>query len=165
MKITTKTIHVRVRNLADVSSFVTSQLPRIWRGVYVEAVAENLVKALKVEPEYKYVSRKSAYGKTFVSDKQRRYVMARIREGSITPGTSNRFGITSAGWHVVKQGERATIVNDTEGARWTQNDKWQARQPAMVGWVKAGKNITEHLDKAMVDAIDDVTKAMENVKL
>lgn len=156
-----KTIRIRTRNLSDVSDFVTQEIPRLYRGVFVEAVSLNLVQALKIEPNYKYVSRMAAYGKTFVSAKQRRYVMAHIREGSIRPGVNNRTGGLAAGWHVEHQGSKAAIVNNTEAARWTMNDYWQARQPAAVGWRKSSAIIEENIDAAMVDAIDDVVKAME----
>jgi hypothetical protein len=161
-----KTIRIRTRNLAEVADFVTQEIPRLYRGVFAHQVAESLVIALKVEPPYKYVSRFSAYGLQdggpgWFSDKQRRYVMAMIRKGVITPGTSQRTGTTSAGWHVESKGAKSVIVNTTEGARWTQNNYWQARQPARVGWHKAGDTIDKNLDDAMLDGIDAVVEKME----
>lgn len=161
----TKTIRIRVRNLAEVDNFVTSELPRLYRGVFAQAVAENLVEWLKIEPEYKYVSRFSAYGLQdggpgWFSDKQRRYVMMMIKKGIIKPGISSRTGKTSAGWHVEHKGAEVAIVNSTEGARWTMNDYWQARQPAKVGWQKAGETIKQVINDAMSDALDTVLDAM-----
>jgi hypothetical protein len=183
MKITTKTIHVRVRNMAEVDDFVTKEIPRLYRGVFVSAVARELAAILSIsEPAYNYQSRARAYGfhpegkwtyerkgKTFTmspvegyfSAAQFHYVMAGISSGRITPGTSQRTGATQDGWQAIPAtGAKAAIVNKTEGARWTQNDYWQARQPALVGWKKAGETITENLDDAMVRAIDNVMDAM-----
>jgi len=67
-------------------------------GVKDEAtrsVAEYLVgdttHGLKHYPPYKYISMQRAYG-GFISDKQRRYVMAMIKEGKIDPGVPHRTG-------------------------------------------------------------------------
>ena len=90
---------------------------------------------LKHMVKYSYVSRKDAYGHSFVSDKQRRYVMARIKEGSITPGRSNRTGGMVAGWGYTKQGGGygATIYNKAKGAEFVYGDDTQANQIRMVG--------------------------------
>lgn len=93
----------------------------------------NDSRGLKHEPAYKYVSRKSAYGQTFVSAKQRRYVMAMIRSGKITPGTENRTHAIRDGWQLRYSGLGVRIVNSAKGVGWVMG-KSQARQPAKVGW-------------------------------
>lgn len=178
----TREIHIKVRNLAEVDSFVTEQLPRQLRGVFVSAVARELAAILSIsEPPYNYQSRARAYGlhpegnwtytrkgkqytmspvAGYFSAAQYHYVMAGIASGKITPGTSQRTGKTQENWSVESQRPgQARIVNKTEGARWTQNDYWQARQPALVGWQKAGAVIAKNLDDAMVRAIDDALEA------
>jgi hypothetical protein len=158
----TKTIHVKVRTLDEVGAFVTEQIPRYYRGVFVEQVARFLVGILTIsEPPYKLVSRFRAYGMQdggpgWFSEKQRRYVMMMIKKGVITPGTSQRTGATAEGWHTEQKGTKTVIVNTTEGARWTMNDYWQARQPALVGWQKTGDVIRNNIDDALLYAIDQL---------
>lgn len=172
----TKTIRIKVRTLEEAEAFISEQIPRKFRGVYAEAVAGGLVIELRKQPPYKYVSRFEAYGmqeggRGFFSDKQRRYVMARLRDGTFDPGAPKRTGQTTGrpgqpvrsgpGFRVENKGAKAVIANTEPGARWTVNDTWQARQPAKVGWQKVGKTIVDNIDKAMVDAIDVVMEAME----
>ena len=106
---------------------------------------------LKHMVKYRYVSRKDAYGHTFVSDKQRKYVMARIREGSINPGSGYRSGQMVAGWGYTKQGGGygATIYNKAKGAEFVYGDDTQARQITMVGHRKISEIISTNIAGAM----------------
>lgn len=170
-----KEIHIRARNLDDVAN-IMQDVEYGYKGLFVQKTAEALVLYLKLaEPEYSYKSRAAAYGLTgagtdwgnmkpipgYFSRKQFRFVMAGISQGTITPGTSQRTGKTQEGWNVQGSGTRAVIVNKTPGATWTQNDTWQARQPALVGWQKAGDTIEQNIDDAMVDGIDAVLEAVK----
>jgi len=131
------TIKYRVRTRpGDLGEFITT-LPLRTRGIATVAAAEYLLgndqRGLRHMVKYRYITRKKAYGKTFVSDKQRRYVMARIRSGKITPGRSNRSGTISRAWRLKGKGAKTTIVNDAKGADFVLGDRRQARQPALVG--------------------------------
>lgn len=125
--------------VAGLSSFIAglSRFKLRFQGEAVAAAAVYLLgneqRGLKHEAVYKYVTRKSAYGKTFVSDKQRRCVMAMIRSGEITPGTSNRTHAIQNGWKILYSGLGARIRNDAPGVGWVMGEN-QARQPAKVGW-------------------------------
>ena len=86
-------IKMSVRGVEKLQAFF-KKLPPAARKIAAPEIAIHLIgddnRGLKHYVGYKYVSRKSAYGQTFSSDKQRRYVMAKIRSGEITPGRSNR---------------------------------------------------------------------------
>jgi hypothetical protein len=130
-------IKIKIRGLEEVKSFIDG-LPRNLRGLATKAIAEWLVgsgqRGLKRYPPYKYITRKAAYGKTFVSDKQRRYVMARIREGTIDPGAPHRTGNYQRGWAVINQGVKVQIVNKVPYAGFVGGDETQARLNKKVGW-------------------------------
>jgi hypothetical protein len=133
----------KIRNLEKLNEFL-KKLPyggvRIALKAFTEYVIGNESHGLKHNEPYKYVSRKRAYGQTFQSDKQRKYVMARIRSGEITPGKPNRTGNTSDGWQYTMVTDWNYSVNNPEpGAYWTRGDTGQARQPALVGWRKVTK--------------------------
>jgi len=70
-------------------------------------VSDYVLNVMKEYVPYAYVPFKSAYGDWF-SDKQRKYVMARIHEGSIRPGAPSRTQTLRGGW--TKMGEGADTL-------------------------------------------------------
>ena len=159
-------ISVRVRykppNLAE---FITS-LPRNVRGIATEGAADYIIgegrHGLKHYPPYKWVTRRRAYGKTFVSDKQRRYVMAMIRKGRIDPGAPHRTGIIQRGWKKVGRGAKVKIVNDARGVEWVHDDKKQARLNALVGWRKTSEIVKSNERGAIQAAQRAVDKYIQS---
>jgi hypothetical protein len=115
-----------------------SSAPRMARGKMTEAAAKYIIgdmeRGAKHYPPYKYVSRKRAYGRTFVSERQRRYVMAMIHAGRIDPGYPHRTGIIQRGWYIKNSGAKATIANDARGVDFVHGDKKQARLNKLAGW-------------------------------
>lgn len=90
---------------------------------------------LKHEPAYKYVTRKSAYGQTFQSEKQRRWFWA---NGGPDMIGNNRTGAISNGWAFTETNSdwsRVNVTNNAPGVGWVMGDS-QAAQPAKVGWRK-----------------------------
>jgi hypothetical protein len=156
-------VSFQVRGLFDIQAFI-STLPIGTRKTAVETATEFLIedekKGLRNMAPYKYVTRKVAYGETFSSDKQRRYVMAKIASGEITPGVSNRTGKISAGWtyKLTNNGYAARIFNDTEGSKYVYGDKDQANQPKLVGHKKMSKMINENLAGMMKRVNIDIDK-------
>jgi hypothetical protein len=109
-----------VRNVEELQAWLkTVPLGTLRAGLraFTEYVIGNETHGLKHPDPYKYVSRESAYGYTFKSDKQRRYVMAKIRSGEITPGQENRTGRSEEAWQYVARTEyNYTITNPEKGA-------------------------------------------------
>ena len=132
-------IQIKVRGVDKVKAFISS-LPRNLRGIATQAAAEWFVgngqRGLRRYPPYKYVTRKAAYGKTFQSDKQRRYVMAKIRSGEIDPGYPHRTGNYQRGWQIINSGVKTQIVNDVPYAGYVGGEE-QARLNEKIGWRKA----------------------------
>jgi hypothetical protein len=135
-------ISVDIRKLDPVIAYLKS-LPRGAVKVALPAMAEwfigNGQRGLKQYPAYKHITRKRAYGKTFVSDKQRRYVMAMIREGRIDPGVPHRTGNTQRAYtmSVTNRGYTVKIVNRRKGAVYTRHNTMQARLNLLAGWRKS----------------------------
>lgn len=124
-------ISIKVRGLDAVKEFIDS-IPRNVRGVATEAAAEYLISdgrhGLKHYPAYKYVTRRSAFGVAFFSARQRHYVMARIREGSIDPGAPHRTGEFQRSWHMEGEGAKTRIVGTLP------HERWPDRLTERVGW-------------------------------
>jgi hypothetical protein len=134
-----------------------------FQGDAVAAAAVYLVgnesRGLTHEPAYKYVTRKSAYGQTFSSAKQRRYVMAMIRSGEITPGKEKRTHAIQRGWRILYSGLGARIRNDAPGVGWVMGTQ-QARQPAKVGWRAFDKVASDNRDGMSRASSQAVQRAM-----
>lgn len=143
-------IKYQVRQSYSLNRFLAS-LPRgtvkIALPAFVKYIVGNAFHGLKHEDPYRYVSRKAAYGKTFESDAQRGYVMAKIRSGEITPGIPQRTGLSAAAWAYTPHGDyQYTIVNPTAGAYFSHDDSGQARQSELAGKRKVSQIISDNFN-------------------
>jgi len=156
-------ISIKVLGIEELRKFL-ADLPRGTMRDGISAATVYLIgddnHGLKHLVNYKYVSRKAAYGKTFVSDRQRRFVMAAIRDGRIKPGRDNRTGATANGWKYIttSNGYQTRIYNQTQGAKFVQSDDFQARQPAKAGHRKVSDVISTNIRGAMQAAERAVDK-------
>jgi hypothetical protein len=85
------------------------------------------------------VTRKSVYGETFKSDKQRRYFFAALRDGRIQVPYHRRGkagGIQST-WNMEGRGAKVTITNRDPVSVWLYDNK---RQSLFMGWMGIGWN-------------------------
>ena len=134
-------IKFRIRNVEAVQSFFRA-IPRGAVKVALEAFTDYIIgdesHGLRHADPYKFVTRKSAYGFSFFTDKQRRWFFWALKTGKIDPGSGKRTGESTAAWKAVPRndGYRFTVQNNTAGGYWTRHDKKQARQLGKVGWRK-----------------------------
>lgn len=108
---------------------------------------------------YKYVSRKAAYGKSFQSDKQRRWFFAALADGRIAPGSGPRHDTTRR-WYGMSasSGYEYKLVANNPAAYYTMSDEGQARQPAKVGHLKLSRVIANNMTGAFMEAVNAVNK-------
>ncbi len=142
--------------LKDLSPIITDFIATTQKGartVAAVAAADYLIgdgrHGLKHYVAYKYIRRRTAYGKTFVSDRQRRYVMARIREGTIDPGVPHRTGNLQRAWTRRGAGTDVRIVNTDPAVLPVMGDEVQARLNRLVGWRVVSAVIDSNLDGAL----------------
>lgn len=142
-----------------VIDFATPKLARAFKGavplvvdVYANYLLGNPRRGLKHYAPYKYVSRKTAYGKPFFSARQRRYVMMLIKRGLITPGKENRTRKIAEGWKKSGAGNIRILRNSTRGAVYLYDDRRQARQLALVGHRKKSQIISDTKKGALANA-------------
>ena len=171
-------VKFKIRNVERVKKYLEN-VPKGTVRVALIAISEWLIgdsqSGLRHPEPYKFVSRKSAYGKTgatfengkpvpagYFSAKQFRYVMWKISTGDIKPGQNNRTGESENAWHFTPQEKGKTYVyklqNDTPGGFWTRDDKRQARQLGKVGWWK----VSEVVKKNMTGALKAARQAVNN---
>lgn len=154
-------ISITVRKNPQLERLI-GDFPRRFRGVATEAIADYLIgnktHGLKHYPVYKYIRRRKAYGKTFVSHKQRRFVMARIRDGRIDPGAPHRTGKIQRGWKKTGSGVNTRIVNNERGVEFVMGSDKQARLNAMAGWRTDSKVIEDNMQGALRHANAEINK-------
>lgn len=155
-------------HLKDLSPVLTDFITSTEKGARVVAAvaaADHLIgdgrRGLKHYPPYKYISRKRAYGKTFQSDKQRRYVMAMIREGKIDPGAPKRTGRLQRGWVRGGRGTDIIIKNTAPHVLPVMGDETQSRHERLVGWRMVSDVIESNLKGAQQAAERAVDKYYE----
>jgi len=142
----------RVRNLDFIKQAI-DELPRRLRGGALEAGAKYYMKQFKLYPRYKEVRRARAYPEVrgFFSDKQRKFVMAGIRDGRINPGSPHRNQDLKNAWHIEGKGVSLAVVNDNPAAVFAYSPLFQARQLEMVGWKNIDIMEEENRDDALLE--------------
>ncbi len=159
-------VKFNIRNVKRVQDFLKS-LPRGVVKVAIKALAEYIVgdnsHGLKKSEPYKYVTRKSAYGMTFFTEKQRRWFWA---NGGPDMIGNNRTGKSAEAWTFAPiEGAgvyRMKVTNNTTAAYFTRDDKGQARQPARVGWRKVSAVIAANMRGAIRHANAEVRKYIKS---
>lgn len=164
----TVTVRLGVRNikLGDFAKIIASMPERV-RPIAIRAAGEYLIVQFKKYPPYRHVTRRAAYGGDgFVSDKQRRFVMASLRAGRnlktgtpMEPGFPHRTGNMQRGWILEGVDQKlTTIKNVNPAAGYLFADDLQARQLEMVGWKTITEMTAENIDKAAEAALEAAYK-------
>lgn len=140
------------------------RFPKEARDGAGEEVTPYILNIMREYVPYAYVPFKSAYGGWF-SEKQRRYVMAAIRDKRIRPGSKNRSGKLSEGWKTMGGGEDTLIYNDVDYAGYVFGDNVQARMHIKIGWWTVAQRLKEHAGQIERKAKAGVDKAIRKLGL
>jgi len=119
-------------------------------------VATYLRAELQKYPSPRYVSRKQAYGRTFQSDKQRRWFFAALKSGELTI-PYRRTQTLRRNWEIMPMGSSDYIVvNETPYAKWVQDEDTQSNMMRLRNWKtfqaviqKAGDKIRQIANKVL----------------
>ena len=129
----------------------------------VEQASNYLINVLvrKEIPPYKYVSRREAYGRTFQSDKQRRWFFWALRSGKLVIPYRRRSprGGLAASWIITGSGMERKLENRLPAAYWVYSQN-QAKQLGLAGWKRISailsqyeKNIVASFERGVRSAI------------
>ena len=122
-----------------------------------------LLNVVRAYAPYKHITFQQAYGGWF-SEKQRRYVMARIKEGSITPGRSNRNQRLSRGWKIIGKGRNSLLANEVPYSPYVQGEAGeQARMHTLIGWKGVDVIVKERMSKIVEQFMVGVNKALKRL--
>lgn len=124
-------VRVSIKGIPEWKAFLAS-IPHGVKAIAMMAFAKYVLgdsrHGLRHPAAYRYVSRKSAYGRTWFSPAQRRWFFANgAKVGNY------RTGRLMAGWTIQGSSTRVYLVNRVPYAGFVIGDG-QARQPAKVGW-------------------------------
>lgn len=134
------------------------ELPKKFRRPALLVYSKYMLKQFKLYPRYRYVSRRSAYPEVdgFFSDKQRRFVMAKISSGEMRPGSPYRTQALKDAWRIEGEADAdirsISLVNDNSAAVFAYHPVYQARQLDLVGW----KDVDEMAEENAADALLEV---------
>ena len=107
------------------------QLPDNAADFGVEYANEYVLNMQRTYVPYKHVSVAQAGG--WKSDKQRRYVMAKIRSGEISV-PYNRTQTLRKGWKLVGKGRNQIIANEVSYAKYVKDIRSQSQGHMLRGW-------------------------------
>ena len=157
-------LKITSKGIPEVQAWLKSLAKEVQKAA-TEAVAKYIVgdetHGLKHYPPYKHVPWADIGG--FVSDKQRRYVMARIREGSITPGVSQSNGYLREAWQYKTQGTAYQITNDVSYAKYLVGGQ-QSRRAIAQGWRFFMDTVKSNLQGAYRSARAAVKKRLAELR-
>lgn len=123
-----------------------AKMPKAVHEEVTRAAADETVKAMRVYPAEKSVSRTQAYGTPFFTDKQRRYFFWALRQGIITV-PYRRTNTLRDNWVVVGQGLDEIVVNQTPYAGLVMGDNEQNRMHQQIGWKRLEQRLRENSQK------------------
>jgi len=96
-------------------------------------VADYVIEYLQNQPAKKKVTRKQAFGRSFESDKQRRWFFASLADGSLVL-PYGRTGQLKEGWKKRPLGSNCEVYNQVPYAKHVQGDGTQSRMMKIIGW-------------------------------
>jgi hypothetical protein len=119
---------------------------------------------VQASPPQKKVTRKQAYGKTFFSEKQRRWFFAALKSGGLTI-PYRRTQAFRKGWRIIGKGERTIIVNTAKAGPFLVGENRQSRMSALIGWKKMSTVVKERTPKILTIANAAVRKGLKKLGL
>jgi hypothetical protein len=144
--ITTRGIPEAIEYLKTVG-YMSQQKCAGWIAEYIIGDDNH---GLKHYPGYKVVSRIAAYGRSFQTDKQRRWFFWAKASGLINPWTNQRTGAMAQAWTSAPAAANSwKISNPTAAAKWTMGNSTQANQPNLVGWRRVSEVVSTNMAGAI----------------
>jgi hypothetical protein len=144
------TIKVEKAALVNRLLLVKESIPTVLMAMGISAKA-----ILSPYPPSRYVSRKSVYGSSFKSAKQRGWFFAQVAEGKMQTyrrgqsSGSQTFGLR---WFVQMEGDKRVVVgNNTTYGPLLMDDEKQSIYMRARGWQKVRERLDEKKIAALVD--------------
>jgi hypothetical protein len=132
-------------------------------GAGIEMANEYIVNYERTnQPTYTYVSIEQAGG--FVSEKQRRFVMASLDDGTMQIPYKRTQDLAND-WQVLGKGINQIVVNENPAAPWVKDIKTQSRMMFLRGWTVIQQDIQERMTEIIRKFDAGVKKAIKKIGL
>jgi hypothetical protein len=138
------------------------RMPEAIQDAAIDEAAPYLVDVLKTYPPPKSITRKMAYGKTFASDRQRRWFFANLNSGELKIPYRRTQNLRNS-WQIIGEGKDTIIINDSPGAQFTMGDQTQSRHERMVGWETVTRVLADRAKKLGAKLEVGAKKAMKKL--
>ena len=123
------------------------RFPEPVQDAAIDEVTPYLINQWQIYPPKKRVKRRKVYGRTFDSDRQRRWFFMALKRGIITV-PYRRTQTLRRGWKQVGKGRKSLIVNETPYAQYAQGEEDQQNKLLQaVGWIPASDVFEKRADK------------------
>jgi hypothetical protein len=145
-----------------------SSLPDQLADPVVEAVGDYLISSFQIYPPYKHVKRKAAFGKTFFSDKQRRWFFWRFRDeiaNDTPPPWGKRTQTFRRGWKKIGKGRSLIIANEVPYGPFLKGPGEQSRLAILEGWQDMNTDTASRKQRINEVAQGALKKALKSLKL
>lgn len=139
-------------------------LPPEAQEAVTDDVSTYLINVLKLYPPYRYVSRRSAYGFPFFTDKQRRWFFWALGTGELKIGNT-RTQTLAKGWKKIGSGANVIVANETPYAAFVMGEGEQSRHEAKVGWKTLDTVVSERASRIIEIADAAIKKALKKLGL
>ena len=144
-------IRLDIRNLKEVTELIKS-LPAGTKKLALTEIQTYIIgdarHGLKHAPPYKYVSRKSAYGKSFFTDRQRKWFFW-AKNAGLLQLPYKRSGALAAAWTRGEGENSRYITNSAPYASLVQGDNTQSRHAKKIGWRTVSQVVRDNMAGAL----------------
>lgn len=154
-------IGLDVTGIKEVQKMLALIPPEV-QDVVVDKVDDYMLNVLRLYPKPRHIKRKTAYGVTFFSDKQRRYYFWALREGIINV-PYKRTQTLARGWRVLGKGKQSIIANETPYADLVMG-KGQSRMMSRIGWHTIPRIIKDRIARITEIANATAQRGIESAK-
>lgn len=139
-------------------------VPDAVRNEINDDLSEYLVNTLRQYPSPKYVTRKRAYGKTFFSDKQRKWFFAALSSGEIDVPYKRTQHLANMWQATVGNKGELLVVNDARYATYVMGEAGQqSRHEKLVGWKSVSKVVKDKSSALMKRVVRAANKALQKI--
>ena len=128
------------------------KMPQEVRDAAAEEAAKYIFNVVQAYPPQRRVTRKSVYGTSFKSEKQRRWFFAALRSGAINVPYRRTQAFRRA-WRILGGGIKTLILNPSPYGPYLMEKGRQNLLLAKIGW--------ETLDQIMHDRQDAIRRKLE----
>lgn len=138
-----------------------NKLPKEAQDFGVETANTYILDLMRIYAPYQYISRKIL---GWASERQRKFVMAKISKGEIDVPYKRTQGLRN-NWKTVGEGKNQIVVNETPSAQYVMSEGKQSHRFSLMGWETEVTRINTHMPKILQKFEEGVKKAIKKLGL